>query len=199
MTEEVKSEFINIIYQESQRLSKLIEDILNISRIESGRVTYRMQKIDCKPIISEILEVHKIQAEEKDIDIFHKFPEERYDIFADPDALKQVLSNLFGNAIKFTREKGQIRVRLIKGTHGVIFEISDTGIGIPNKEKDRIFEKFYRVYRPGLEIKGTGLGLSIVKEILDAHGAQIEIDSEENKGTTFRVIFPNKDLEEESE
>jgi len=199
MTEEVKEEFINIIYQESQRLSKLIEDILNISRIESGRVTYRMLKVDCKPIISEILEVHKIQAEEKDIEIFHKFTEERYDIFFDPDALKQVLTNLFGNAIKFTPDKGQIRVRLIKSTNNVTFEMSDTGIGIPVKEKDKIFEKFYRVYRPGLEIKGTGLGLSIVKEILDAHGAQIEIDSEENKGTTFRVIFSTQNMEQKSE
>lgn len=199
MTEEVKTEFINIIYQESQRLSKLIEDILNISRIESGRMTYRMRKVDCKPIISEILEVHKIQAEEKDIEIYHKFVEERYDIFADPDALKQVLSNLFGNAIKFTPENGQIRVRLIKNKNDITFEICDTGIGIPAKEKDKIFEKFYRVYRPGLEIKGTGLGLSIVKEILDEHGAEIKIDSEENKGTTFRVIFPIQNIEEENE
>jgi PAS domain S-box-containing protein len=199
MTEDVKEEFINIIYQESQRLSKLIEDILNISRIESGRVTYRMRKVDCKPIISEIFEVHTIQAEEKDIEVYHKFSEDRYEIFADPDALKQVFSNLFGNAVKFTPEKGQIRVRLLKSVENVILEISDTGIGIPAKEKDKIFEKFYRVYRPGLEIKGTGLGLSIVKEILDAHKAKIEIDSEENKGTTFRVIFSTKNMKDDSE
>jgi len=199
MTEEVKEEFINIIYQESQRLSKLIEDILNISRIESGRVTYRMRKVDCKPIISEILEVHKIQAEQKNIEVFHKFSEEHYEIFADPDAFKQVLSNLFGNAIKFTPNGGQIRVRLIKSGTEIIFEISDTGIGIPDKEMDKVFDKFYRVYRPGLEIKGTGLGLSIVKEILDAHKAKIEIDSEENKGTTFRVIFSIQNMDENSE
>ncbi len=199
MTEEVKEEFINIIYQESQRLSKLIEDILNISRIESGRFTYRMRKVDSKPIISEILEVHKIQAEEKGIEVFHKFSDERYEIFADPDALKQILSNLFGNAIKFTPNDGQIRVRLIKTDTDIVLEISDTGIGIPDKEKVKVFDKFYRVYRPGLEIKGTGLGLSIVKEILDAHKAKIEIDSEENKGTTVRVIFSIQNMEENSE
>jgi signal transduction histidine kinase len=199
MTEEVKEEFINIIYQESQRLSKLIEDILNISRIESGRVTYRMRKVDCKPIISEVLEVHTIQAEAKDIEVFHKFSEDKYDIFADPDALKQVFSNLLGNAIKFTPEKGQIRVRLLKFAEKVILEVCDTGIGIPEKEKDKVFDKFYRVYRPGLEIKGTGLGLSIVKEILDAHEAKIEIESEENKGTIVRVVFSIKNTEEKSE
>ncbi len=199
MNEAIKEEFINIIYQESQRLSKLIEDILNISRIESGRFTYRMRKVDSKPIISEILEVHKIQAEEKGIEIFHKFSDEHYEIFADPDALKQVLSNLFGNAIKFTPNDGQIRVRLIKTETDIVLEISDTGIGIPDKEKDKIFDKFYRVYRPGLEIKGTGLGLSIVKEILDTHKAKIEIDSEENEGTTVRVIFSIQNMEENSE
>jgi signal transduction histidine kinase len=199
MSEDVKEEFINIIYQESQRLSKLIEDILNISRIESGRVIYRLQKVDSKPIISEILEVHKIQAEEKDIDVFHKFADEPYEIFADPDALKQIFSNLFGNAIKFTPDGGQIRVRLKKFDSDVIIEISDTGIGIPDKEKEKVFEKFYRVYRPGLEIKGTGLGLSIVKEILDAHKAKIEIESEENKGTTIRVIFSTQKMEGHNE
>ena len=199
MTAEVKDEFINIIYQESQRLSKLIEDILNISRIESGRVTYRMRRIDCRPIITEILEVHKIQAKEKNIEVFYKFSDERHDISADPDALKQVFSNLFGNAIKFTPENGQIRVRLFKTVNKVSLEISDTGMGIPEKEKDKIFEKFYRVYRPGLETKGTGLGLSIVKEILDAHKAEIEIESEENKGTTFRVNFLSENMEFKSE
>ena len=199
MTEEVKEEFINIIYQESQRLSKLIEDILNISRIESGRVIYRLRKVDSRPIISEILEVHKIQAEEKNIEVFHKFSDERYEIFADPDALKQIFSNLLGNAIKFTHKGGQIRVRLKKTDSEVFIEICDTGIGIPDKEKDKVFDKFYRVYRPGLEIKGTGLGLSIVKEILDAHSAKIEIESEEDKGTIIRVIFSTQNMEENSE
>lgn len=199
MSEEVKEEFISIIYQESQRLSKLIEDILNISRIESGRVIYRLRKIDCKPIISGIIEVHKIQAEEKNIEIFYKFPADRYDIFADPEALKQIFSNLIGNAIKFTPHGGQIRIRLKKTENDVMIEICDTGIGIPGNEKDKVFEKFYRVYRPGLEIKGTGLGLSIVKEIVDAHKAKIEIESEENKGTIMRVIFSTQKTEDERE
>jgi signal transduction histidine kinase len=199
MTEEVKEEFINIIYQESQRLSKLIEDILNISRIESGRVIYRLRKVDSKPIMSEILEVHRIQAEEKGIEVFYKFSDERFEIFADPDALKQIFSNLLGNAIKFTPEGGQIRIRLKKTEAEVYIEICDTGIGIPEKEKDKVFDKFYRVYRPGLEIKGTGLGLSIVKEILDAHNAKIEIESEEDKGTIIRVIFSTQNMEEDIE
>jgi signal transduction histidine kinase len=149
--------------------------------------------------MSEILEVHRIQAEEKGIEVFYKFSDERFEIFADPDALKQIFSNLLGNAIKFTPEGGQIRIRLKKTEAEVYIEICDTGIGIPEKEKDKVFDKFYRVYRPGLEIKGTGLGLSIVKEILDAHNAKIEIESEEDKGTIIRVIFSTQNMEEDIE
>jgi len=199
MAKNIKEEFINIIYQESQRLSKLIEDILNISRLESGRVTYRLQRIDFVPVISEIIEVHRLQAEEKGILFKDSLQEGSTQIFADSNAMKQVLTNLVGNAIKFTLENGQIDIRLFKQNNSVIFEISDTGIGIPESEQKKIFNKFYRVYRPGLEITGTGLGLSIVKEILDAHRAQIEVESQENKGTTFRLIFPEPQHEVDDE
>jgi signal transduction histidine kinase len=113
--------------------------------------------------------------------------------------MKQVLLNLFGNAIKFTPEGGTIDVRLYKQNKHPVFEISDSGIGIPPKEQDKIFNKFYRVYRPGLEIKGTGLGLSIVKEILDAHNTRIEVVSEENKGTTFSLHFPENNFDDHEE
>ena len=199
MNESTKEEFIKIIYQESQRLSKLIEDILNISRIESGRVTYKMQPIDFIPIISEILEVHRIQAEEKGLRLIHHFSDTSYEIFVDSDAIKQVLTNLLGNAIKFTPEGGEINVEVYKDDSGTVFEITDSGIGIPLKEQEKIFNKFYRVYRPGLEIQGTGLGLSIVKEILDAHEATIKISSVENKGTTFKLLFPSKTSDQSDE
>ena len=195
MAENIREEFINIIYQESQRLSKLIEDILNISRLESGRVTYRLQHIEFAPVINEILEVHRLQAEEKGIQLRESLQDGCPQIFADSNAMKQVLTNLVGNAIKFTLENGHIDIRLFRKNAHIIFEISDTGIGIPEAEQKKIFNKFYRVYRPGLEITGTGLGLSIVKEILDAHQAQIEVESRENEGTTFRLIFPESGQE----
>ena len=189
----LRDEFINIIYQESQRLSKLIEDILNISRIESGRVTYRMHAFSLSPLIAEIIEVHRFQAEEIKVSLTSLFSEEDHEIFADPDAIKQVFTNLLGNAVKFTQAGGSVDCHLYRDDQHVILDIQDTGIGIPRGEIDRIFEKFYRVYRPGLEIKGTGLGLSIVKEILDAHQIKIEILSEENVGTLCRLIFPDKE------
>lgn len=192
MNEGTKEEFIKIIHQESQRLSKLIEDILNISRIESGRISYKMEKIDFRPVIAEIIEVHKIQAGDKNITLTHESSDDDNEIFADGDAMKQVLTNLFGNAIKFTPEGGKINIRLYKKNENKIFEIIDSGLGIPEKDKNKIFEKFYRVYRPGIEIQGTGLGLSIVKEILDAHDVTMEVISEEGKGTTFRLIFPTE-------
>ncbi|TFH01710.1 MAG: PAS domain-containing sensor histidine kinase [Calditrichales bacterium] len=189
----LRDEFINIIYQESQRLSKLIEDILNISRIESGRVTYRMHAFSLSPLIAEIIEVHRFQAEEIDVSLTSRFSEDDHEIFADPDAIKQVFTNLLGNAVKFTQAGGSVDCHLYREDQHLILDIQDTGIGIPKGEIDRIFEKFYRVYRPGLEIKGTGLGLSIVKEILEAHRIKIEIQSEENVGTLCRLVFPAKE------
>lgn len=192
MDNRTKEEFIKIIYQESQRLSKLIEDILNISRIESGRMTYKMHLIAFNPIVSEILEVHRIQAQEKKILLTSDFSDDTNEIFADPDAMKQVLSNLFGNAIKFTPEGGKINVRVYQDATNVVFELNDTGIGIAPNELGNIFSKFYRVHRPGLEVQGTGLGLSIVKEILDTHNIKIEVSSKENQGTKFTLIFPQE-------
>ncbi len=115
MDSNVKEEFINIIYQESQRLSKLIEDILNISRIESGRVTYRLEKITFRPVIAEIIEVHQMLAEEKGIHFKQVFPVKTTEIMADPNAMKQVLTNLMGNAIKFTPKGGEIEIQLKRG------------------------------------------------------------------------------------
>jgi len=189
MDDKVKEEFINIIYQESQRLSKLIEDILNISRIESGRVAYHLANISFQPIIAEVVEVHQMLAEEKNLILSKILPDKVIEIMADSDAMKQVLTNLMGNAIKFSRKGGKVEIRLEENDDNVVFEISDTGIGIPEDELEKIFDKFYRVYRPGLEIQGTGLGLSIVKEIMDVHNAIIDVISQENQGTTFRLVF----------
>ena len=121
MNSQTKHEFIKLIYQESQRLSKLIEDILNISRIESGRMSYKMQDIAFNSIVAEILDVHRIQAHEKNILLTSDFSEAPTTVFADPDAMKQVLSNLFGNAIKFTPEGGKIDIRLYQNdTHAIL-------------------------------------------------------------------------------
>lgn len=183
------NEFINIIYNESERLANLIEDVLSISRIESGRVSYKFKSADIVRIIENVYQIYKMQAEEKGLKITLELPADRPQLILDQDSIHQVLVNLIGNAIKFTEPGGSVAIRLFQEKGVIILEVADTGMGIPLKDQERIFEKFYRVPRPGKEIPGTGLGLSIVKQIIDAHRGHIKLSSKENQGTTFRIIL----------
>ncbi len=185
-----RTEFIEIIANESQRLSNLIDDVLSISKIESGQIKYDMDYINIDPIILNVFNIYKAQALKKKITIKFETIKKLPRIFADKDSIHQIAVNFIGNAIKFTPNSGNIWIRLKKNKNNLILEIEDTGMGIPQKDQDKIFDKFYRVSRPGLEIQGTGLGLSIVKDIVHMHNGQIELHSKEDKGTIFRALFP---------
>ncbi|MBN1326480.1 MAG: PAS domain S-box protein, partial [Candidatus Cloacimonetes bacterium] len=187
---DIREEFLGIIHRESKRLSNLIEDVLSISRIESGKIHYDMSEISLGPIIQEVFNIYKIQAEKKNLRISCNVEKNLPKINADKDAVHQIIVNFIGNAIKFTESGDSVTISLKKIDDWLCLEVSDTGLGIPKKDQARIFDKFYRVSRPGTEIPGTGLGLSIVKEIVELHGGKIEMESEEGKGTTFRTFFP---------
>ncbi|MBN2461130.1 MAG: PAS domain S-box protein [Candidatus Cloacimonetes bacterium] len=188
--EQHRNEFLEIIYRESQRLSNLIEEVLSISRIESGKMEYNFQNISVAPIIKEVYNIHRLQAEKKHIRLSYNIDKKLPLIRADRDAIHQVAVNFVGNAIKFTNPGGNINIAVKNGGNKLIMEFSDNGLGIPKIHQGKIFDKFYRIARPGTETQGTGLGLSIVKEIIDAHKGKIELISEENKGTLFRVFLP---------
>jgi len=190
MPPEVKNEFNEIIYKESTRLASLIEDMLSISRIESGKSLYVPKELELEPLVDDVHKSFKIQVEEKKIKLIKEIEKDLPPIFADPKAIRQVLVNLLGNAIKFTNSGGEVKTSIRTADGQVIIEVSDTGIGIPKKDINRIFDKFFRVYRKGNPMPGTGLGLSIVKEIVNFHKGKIEVESEENQGTTFRMYFP---------
>lgn len=188
--DETRNEFIEIIYKESKRLSNLIEDVLSISKIESGKANYKLKKSHIAPIIKEVYTIYKIQADNKNVSVVCNIDDDLPLILADNDAIHQIAVNLIGNAIKFTPAKGQINIELKRYSNYLILKIKDNGLGIPKKDQDKIFKKFYRVYRPGKEIQGTGLGLSIVKQIVDSHNATIDLISEEGAGTEFVIKFP---------
>ncbi len=190
MIDEVKTEFTEIIYKESIRLSQLIEDILSISKIEAGRSLYNPEKIELEPIVDEILKTFQHQTKMKGIKIKKEVDKDLKPIYVDKKAIKQIFVNLLGNAIKFTQEKGLLSVRLANNENSVKIFIKDNGIGIPEKDLSRIFDKFYRVHRSGTPIPGTGLGLSIVKQIVDFHKGKIEVESKENVGTTMKIKLP---------
>jgi PAS domain S-box-containing protein len=190
MPDEVKSEFNEIIYRESRRLAQLIDDILSISRIESGRQLYYPKKMSLRTIVPEIMDTFKIQAQEKRIEMINNINGKLSPILIDQKAIRQVLVNLIGNAIKFTERNGTVTIDAQNIKKSVVLEIKDTGIGIPQADISKIFDKFFRVNQIGASIAGTGLGLSIVREIVDYHNGEIDVLSEEKKGTTFRVTFP---------
>ncbi len=191
VSEDEQKEFLTIINQESDRLNQLIEDLLDLSRIESGRVRLNFEPVN----ISEKIEKLKIEVFEKikkkglflETEALDSLPM----VKADKNALLQILVNLVGNAIKFT-EKGSILVKAEPWNSGKYIRISvqDTGTGIEGKHLEKIFEKFYRVESVAHTIPGTGLGLAIVKDLVEKHKGKVWIESKLGKGSTFYFTIP---------
>lgn len=190
MPESMKIEFNQIILNEAKRLSKLINDVLDISKIEAGKITLHKVEFDVILLLKNVVNRLVPKAEAKDVVLSFEIPSEEVLLHLDKERIEQVFENLINNAIKFTPEGGRVAV-FAQGFYKE-FEviISDTGIGIPKKDLPFIFQKFYRVSRPGSEIPGTGLGLALVKQIIDLHKGLITVQSEEEKGTTFIIKLP---------
>lgn len=187
--------FLQIIYDENERLNRLIGDILELSQIESKRV-----QLDCSPVhliefFDSVLGTISKVAEKKNISLSAEVPEELF-IEADEDKLRQIFMNLLSNAINYTHEGGSVKVSvdsLLKpdGSENVQFMVTDTGMGIPKKDLPRIFERFYRVDKARSRSSGgTGLGLSIVKHLVDLHHGVISVKSELGIGSSFIIELP---------
>jgi len=184
-------DFINIIYKESDRLAKLIDDLLDLSKIESGKIEIMPVPSDIGIITANASAILKKYADDKHIDIEIAPSEDIPKVLADESRLTQVILNLLDNAIKFTQESGRIKITIVKKDGFVQTDISDTGPGIPEKDLPRIFERFYRVDKARSEnIGGTGLGLSIVKHIVQFHGGEVWASSTLGKGSTFSFTIP---------
>lgn len=188
---ETRDEFYKIIDSESDRLSRMIENILNISRIEAGVVKVQKQDVALTPIIKEVVECLRPQAAEKDQQLEAELSPVFYQVHADRDMLYQAVLNVASNAIKYTPDGGSIRVSsAIEGGMAVV-RVTDTGLGIPKEDLPKLFEKFYRVGANKKAAKGTGLGLALVKEIIETlHQGQVAVESEVGKGTTFELRLP---------
>ena len=149
-----------------------------------------IQNNDIKEVVSEVHETMDLSAKKKEVELVVGYTKYLPKAKFDRSKIIQVLTNLVSNAIKFTPEKGRVSVNVCHDNEELVISISDTGMGIPEEDLLRIFDRFYRVNRPGKEIQGTGLGLSIVKRIVMMHGGRIEVESEVNQGATFRVFLP---------
>ena len=187
MPESMRAEFNTTILNEGKRLARLINDILDISKLEGGGVDIIYTRFDIISMLNEVIEAHIKSAEAKDIRLSRELPEEEIYIDADKERISQAIGRLLNNAIKFTDKKGRIKVIAKNLYNEIEIIVSDTGIGIPETDLPYIFQKFYRVNRPGTEIAGTGLGLVFVKQIIDLHKGFITLQSEVGKGTTFAI------------
>ncbi|MBF2451620.1 two-component system histidine kinase PnpS [Listeria welshimeri] len=186
--------FLTIIKEESDRLHRLIMDILALSRIEQNPVTENIELVDVDEVIEQSARTIFEMATGKNIHV--SVPEKNITpviIETDRDKLQQILINLLSNAINYTPLDGKVEVKLIEHEAEVIIEVTDNGIGIPAKDIDRVFERFYRVDKArSRHSGGTGLGLSIVKHLVENCGGRIEVESQEEVGSTFRVTLPKK-------
>ncbi|QWU17855.1 two-component system, OmpR family, phosphate regulon sensor histidine kinase PhoR [Paenibacillus sophorae] len=193
--EKTANSFLQIIYDENERLNRLIADILELSKIESKRVQLECSPVHLATFFDSLLETMSKVAEKKSISLSAEVPEELF-IEADEDKLRQIFLNLLSNAISYTHEGGNVKVRAINrqkkdGTETVVFTVTDTGIGIPRKDLPRIFERFYRVDKARSRSSGgTGLGLSIVKHLMDLHHGAISVESDLGIGSTFILELP---------
>lgn len=175
----------------SERLHNLVEDLLNVSRIEQGRIKVEPKPLDVSQLIQEVVEELKVQAKEKNLNLKYHQPKSKLpQINADPDRLKQILINIIGNAIKYTL-KGSVEIFAeVKGKN-IEIKVKDTGIGMNAEQRQHLFEKFYRVKDERTKkVTGTGLGLWIAKQLIELQQGKIFVDSIENVGTQVTIIFP---------
>ncbi len=183
--------FLDIIENHTNRLNNLINDLLNLSRIESKDIPLKITEIDPLPVINKVAGglTHRFQEKKQALSI--EFSDTFPHLMADESLLEQAITNLLDNAIKYTEGGGKITVSGTTEKNWIRLEVADTGIGIPAKDLPRIFERFYRVDKArSREMGGTGLGLAIVKHIMAAHGGSVTVESKLGAGSKFTLLFP---------
>jgi len=185
-----QKKFLNIAKRNVDRLSVLINDVLDFQKLETNRMNLDIQDNNIKEVVSEAHETMALYAKKNKVELSLELAEELSEAKFDRAKINQVLTNLVGNAIKFTPEKGKVSINVHLQNEELVISISDTGIGIPKEALPKIFECFYRVNQRDKEIQGTGLGLAIVHKIVMMHSGRIEVASEVGQGTTFTVFLP---------
>jgi two-component system phosphate regulon sensor histidine kinase PhoR len=191
-----RGRFLGIILEHSRRLARLTEDLLMLSKMDADRLELETRRIPVGPFVESCIETSTPRAKEKDLQLSVNLADRIPDIAGDRRRLTEVLQNLLDNAIQYTPAGGQIMVSAGPRNGEVIFTVSDTGIGIPQADQPRIFERFYRVdVARSREVGGTGLGLSIAKHLVEGHGGRIWVESEVGQGSQFHFSVPVFDLE----
>src|ERR1700685_2182711 len=184
-------EYYRIIRKESERLTALINNILDFSRIEAGRKEYDFRETDMRELVHNTLDSYRFQIEQNGFAFEEKIAEDVPPLRVDREAMARSLLNLVNNALKYSQDQKFIGVNLFRYNGSVKLEVVDHGIGIPTEEQHKIFEKFYRVGDPLVHnTKGSGLGLSLVRHIVHAHGGKVSVNSTPGEGSKFTISLP---------
>jgi signal transduction histidine kinase len=177
--------------KESERLTALINNILDFSRIEAGRKEYDFRETDLRELVRNTLDSYRYQIEQHGFDYEEKIADDIPPLRVDREAMARSLLNLVNNALKYSQDRKYLCVNLYRGNGSVKLEVVDHGIGIPSQEQCKIFEKFYRVGDPLVHnTKGSGLGLSLVRHIAQAHGGEVSVESAPGQGSKFTIALP---------
>jgi signal transduction histidine kinase len=186
-----QKEAYEIITKESERLSHLINNVLDFSRIEMGKKEFDFKKDNLTEVIRDTLDSYRYHLEKKGFSIHEDIKADLPEIMFDAEGIASILINLLSNAIKFSSTHKEVTVRLFQSDNHAVLQVEDKGIGISSKEISRVFEKFYRSKDvKAVDAKGSGLGLTLIKHITEAHGGKIEVQSEPGQGSTFTVFLP---------
>lgn len=189
--DETRHEYLDTIVNESERLSRLLSNVLDMSKIEQGKKIYRPRPCALAPIVRTAARTMEYPLRQQGFAMRIDVEDDLPDVPVDPDALEQALLNLISNAIKYSGTSREIGLKLSRSGSWALLQVSDRGVGIPPHDRQRIFEKYYRVAsRENEQVPGTGLGLSLVAHFVQAHGGRVEVDGSPGCGSTFSIYLP---------
>ena len=198
---DTEKQFLGVISSESERMARIVTDLLTLSRLDYGRMELRMTRFSLSALLHKVADAMKFTAEDSGHELTVDAPDSLPEITGDRERIEQVVVNILSNAVKYTPSGGHIRLAACEGGKNTVrITVQDDGIGIPAEDVPRLFERFYRVDKARSRAAGgTGLGLAIAKEIVEKHGGHIELASEYGKGTTVHITLPTDLVPDEKE
>lgn len=193
--EELVTRGLDVVLSEADRLSSLVEELLDFSRMETGKMTVVSQPLDICRLLSESVDMYVELSRQQGIELIYTRPTEELEVLGDPNRLKQVFINIIDNAVKYTESGGQVLVSQTAEEACVRISVRDTGVGIPAQDIDRVKEKFYKANKT---VRGSGIGLAVADEIIKQHQGLLFIESTEGAGTTVTIVLPIHEEQEEA-
>ena len=188
-----QEEYLQILKENSERMEGLINQLLTASKLEQRKLSFKMSNFSIKELTEKVISEFKALSNASNIEVRFECPKDLPEISGDPSWIREVISNLLDNAIKYTKAKGEIRITVLKKAKKIYLEVKDNGAGIPREDQKHIFDKFFRAQNIlKKQTQGSGLGLFIAKEIIESHKGKIGFQSEVGKGSTFWFLLPIK-------